>query len=76
MLETSLTPLFTLPLQVSVQVVLYIVLGVYAVFSAILYYHWNTYATDDKVAVYTLTLYFAVTVPILIAMSILAFTII
>ncbi len=50
----------------------YIVTGLYVIFSAVLYYHWREYATDAKVTAYTLTAYFATTIPLIVVMGILA----
>ncbi|MCA9359896.1 hypothetical protein H6781_00545 [Candidatus Nomurabacteria bacterium] len=55
-----------------IRLALYLVLGVYAIFSAIFYYHWSSYGTDAKITTYTLILYFATTIPLLIVMTILA----
>lgn len=65
----------TISLHTLVLLVFYFVLGVYAVFSAILYYHWKAYAADTKVTTYTLITYFGTTIPLLIIMTILAFLI-
>lgn len=56
-----------------VQMAFYLVLGIYAIFSIIFYYHWNSYGTDIKVTALTLILYFATTIPLLIVMAVLAF---
>lgn len=63
----------TFPIETVVQFVFYFVLAAYAIFTAIFYYHWQTYATDVKVTSYTLITYFAVTTPLIIVMAILAF---
>jgi hypothetical protein len=55
-----------------VLLVFYIVTGVYTIFSGILYYHWREYATDPKVTAYTLIAYFALTLPLILVMGILA----
>ena len=47
----------------------YLLVGAYCIFSAILYYHWTTYATSAQVARRTLIAYFAVTVPLLAFMG-------
>lgn len=64
-----------LPLHSIILLILYFILAVYTIFSAIFYYHWKTYATDDKVTAFTLILYFSITIPLLIVMGILALTI-
>lgn len=60
------------PLDTLVTLIFYFVLGMYALFSAILYYHWNTYAADGKVTTVTLITYFACTIPLIIVMAITA----
>jgi len=60
------------PIETVVMLVFYLILGIYALFSAILYYHWKTYGTDSKVTGLTLILYFATTVPLLVIMAIAA----
>lgn len=64
-----------LPFHSIILLVLYFIIGIYAIFTAILYYHWNEYASYKKVTTYTLGLYFTTTLPLLIIMTILAFTI-
>lgn len=64
-----------LPIDTVVSLSLYFVLAFYAVFSAILYYHWNTYGTDKQVTTLTLVIYFATTVPLLAVMTIISFII-
>ncbi|MFT7644834.1 MAG: hypothetical protein ACI9BF_000495, partial [Candidatus Paceibacteria bacterium] len=49
----------------------YFTIGIYTIFSAILYYHWKNYTTDNKVFGLTLILYFVSTIPLLIAMGII-----
>lgn len=58
-----------------VQAVFYLILGIYAVFSGILYYHWSSYGTDIKVTTYTFIVYFFTTIPLFVIMGILALTI-
>jgi hypothetical protein len=58
-----------------VKMVFYFVLGAYAIFSGILYYHWSSYGTDVKVTLYTFIVYFFTTIPLFIIMGILAFNI-
>lgn len=58
-------------LQSIVQLVFLILLGVYLLFTIILYYHWREYSIDKKVTSYTLITYFTTTVPLLLIMGIL-----
>lgn len=48
-------------------------IALYAIYSAVLYYHWNTYATDNKVTRVTLLIYCAATLPLVIVMAIMLF---
>ncbi len=75
MMDLSQLSTLNLPLNTLVMFGLYFILGAYAIFSAILYYHWQAYGTDTKVTGLTLILYFSSTIPLLIIMSIIAFTI-
>ena len=74
-MELSQLESFNLPLETLVMFGLYFVLGAYAIFSAILYYHWKSYGTDTKMTGLTLILYFSSTIPLLIIMCIIAFII-
>lgn len=75
MFDFSQLQAIDLPLETILLFIFYLVLGIYAVFSAILYYHWRAYATDAKVTAYTLMTYFGTTVPLFIIMGILVFII-
>lgn len=61
----------SLPLPTLVQLGFYAVVGVYALFSIILYYHWNEYSIDAAVSRVTLVLYLGLTVPLLGALGLL-----
>lgn len=65
-----------LPLDTIVPIVTLIIFAVYIIFSAVLYYHWSTYSTDDKVQGITLLLYFLLTVPLILVLAIIAFIIV
>ena len=62
---------FSIPLDTVVYASFLFILGVYAIFTAILYYHWKTYATDQKVTALTLGMYFVTTIPLLLVMGIM-----
>ncbi len=49
--------------------IFYIIFGLYIIFTAILYYHWQTYATDKLVSRITILSFFATTLPLLLIMS-------
>lgn len=59
-------------LHTVVMLVLYVTIGIYTIFSSILYYHWKTYGTDTKITAFTLITYFSTTLPLLIIMTTLA----
>mgnify|MGYP000544676797 CR=1 FL=1 len=61
-----------LPIDTLVSLSLYFVLAFYAVFTAIFYYHWNTYGTDKQVTSLTFVIYFATTIPLLVVMTIIS----
>ncbi len=51
----------------------YLILLVYIIFTAILYYHWKEYSIDEKATRVTLIFYFFTTVPLLSVLGITAF---
>ena len=55
--------------------IFYVITAIYLIFTAILYYHWQQYGTNVKVNWVTGVVYLASTVPLMLIMSILAFTI-
>lgn len=64
-----------LPLHSTALLVFYLVVGFYVIFSAVLYYHWDTYATDNRVTGTTLIIYALSTIPLLIIMGLMIFLI-
>lgn len=52
-----------------ISLVFYLVLGVYAIFSAILYYHWNAYGNSLAITGLTYIVYFAITIPLILIMA-------
>ena len=68
---TELQPLASQlpPLEMVLDLVYYISLGFFAVFTAILYYHWTSYATEKAVARITLIAYMIATLPLLLVMG-------
>lgn len=56
-------------LQTVLSLVFYIIFGLYIIFTAILYYHWQTYATDKLVSRVTILSFFATTLPLLLIMG-------
>lgn len=46
----------------------YLVLGFYAIFTGIFYYHWSAYSSDVKVSLATYVAYAAITIPLMLVM--------
>ncbi len=65
----------SLPLETILPLGFLVVLGVFSVFSAVLYYHWKEYATNARVIRLTLGLYFCTTIPLLCVMGIMTLAI-
>ena len=59
----------TLPTGDIATLSFYVVIGVYAIFTAVLYYHWHMYTSDIKMATATYIAYFAITIPLLTVMA-------
>jgi hypothetical protein len=47
----------------------YAIVAIYAIFTGVLYYHWNTYTSDKAVAALTYTAYFIITIPLMLTIS-------
>ncbi len=58
----------TLPTGDIFQILLYIALIVYVVFTGILFYHWNAYSSDRKVSTATYAMYLIITVPMMLTL--------
>lgn len=52
-----------------VTLMFYVLIAIYIIFTAMLYYHWQTYATDPRVKFVTLVTYFVITIPLLLTLS-------
>jgi hypothetical protein len=74
----SPTPAVTLPDMAFIPMIpagdfatlaFYLAIGFYAVFTGVLYYHWNAYTSDVKVAFATYIAYAAITIPLLLIMA-------
>lgn len=63
----------SLSIELLMPLIFYMVAALYTVFTGVLYYHWSTYAHDKKTIALTYTLYFALTLPLLIVMGLTAF---
>ena len=56
-----------------IPLVFYIALALYAIFTGVLYYHWNAYAHGSKVIALTYIVYFSLTIPLLAILATTAF---
>ena len=45
---------------------MYVITGLYTIYTAVFYYHWKTYGTDIKMTGLTLILYFTTTIPLIL----------
>jgi len=54
-----------------VTAIFYIVIGIYALFCAVLYFHWDAYSIDKNVTKLTLLLFFLGSLPLVAIMSIM-----
>jgi hypothetical protein len=62
-----------LPVGDLLTLVFYITIAAYAIFTVVLYYHWNAYASDKKVTTVTYLVYFVMTIPLVLTMATSAF---
>ncbi len=58
------TSVINLPLNTFLSLGFYIMMIFYIIFSAILYYHWNTYSVDPGVTKITYIFYIIITIPL------------
>ena len=59
-----------LPLKSILEVIFYVLVAVYAIYSAVLYYHWQSFSIDLKVSGFTMVLYFAGSIPLVLTMGV------
>lgn len=62
----------SIPLKTLALLVFYFSSIIFIVFSAIFYFHWNSYSPDDKVTKITLITFFSINLPLVIALGITA----
>lgn len=65
----------SVPLGTIVPLGFYLIATVYIVFSAIFYYHWNTYSSNAKVTGLTYVVYLVTTLPVMSVLLYNAFNI-
>lgn len=63
----------TLPTHTLITLGFYGITGLYAVFTLILYYHWQQYSVDATVSRITWLLYLITTAPLIVALGGLTF---
>lgn len=68
-MDPNTLPQLSVSLPDFISLVFYLVLGIYAIFTAILYYHWNAYGNSLKVTGLTYITYIAITVPLILIMA-------
>ncbi len=61
----------TLTSDLFMPLVFYAVAAVYTIFTGVLYYHWNAYASDKKITALTYTIYLVITLPLISMMGLL-----
>jgi hypothetical protein len=71
----QLPTLSALPIGDIVMLGFLLVGGLFCIFSAILYFHWNAYSTDSGITRLTLLLYFGTTIPLLLIMGLMTLVI-
>jgi hypothetical protein len=65
--EISLLP-SSLPTGDFFQLLLYVTLLIYVIFTGVLFYHWNAYSSDKKVSTATYAAYLIITVPMVLTL--------
>lgn len=63
------SPIPTFDLTTILLFVFYILLIGYVIFSVILYYHWQSYSVNARVALQTYYAFFAITIPLVVIMA-------
>ncbi len=61
-------------LEVLIQLGFYLIIALYAVFSIVLYYHWNEYSVSATISKITSILYLGLTLPLIGTLSLLTLT--
>ncbi len=73
MAQGSTTISFEVPIDTLTSLGFYGVAAIYIIFTAIMYYHWNAYSIDKNVTRTTLVLYFLITVPLFVILTLSTF---
>lgn len=64
------TALPTIPWHAIAVILYYLCISGYAIFTGILYYHWQNYSMDNRASLHTYVAYFLISIPLIITMSI------
>lgn len=65
--KLAFAPLFSV--SSTLPLLFYIILGGYAIYTGILFFHWSSYSNNAKVATATAVAYLAITLPLIIVMA-------
>lgn len=57
------------PIKTILQLTFYLLVGIFAIFTAVLYYHWTNYALEKTVSSTTLIAYAICTIPLILIMG-------
>lgn len=62
-------PSFALPLTMVAHITFYILVIIYAIFTIVFYYHWQSYSVEKSATLQTYLAYFIITIPLLAIMG-------
>jgi len=57
------------PIKTILSLAFYCLFGLFAAFTAVIYYHWTSYAAEKTVSRFTLVAYMVFTLPLLLIMG-------
>ncbi|PIW97045.1 hypothetical protein COZ82_01715 [Candidatus Kaiserbacteria bacterium CG_4_8_14_3_um_filter_38_9] len=69
-------PVITISLTFIAKLAFYLTVTIYAIFSGVLFYHWENYSTNNSVTKITYLTFLVITLPLLFIMIIYLFFII
>tara|TARA_B100001146_G_C15753052_1_gene252511 strand:- start:158 stop:382 length:225 start_codon:yes stop_codon:yes gene_type:complete len=55
--------------QGSLLLLFYMMVGIYVIFTMILFYHWRTYSNDARINLMTFVVYFVLTMPLILVLA-------
>ena len=65
--KLAFSPLFDV--SIALPLIFYVILGGYAIYTGVLFYHWSSYSNNAKVATATAVAYVTITLPLVITMA-------